>query len=71
MKKVYTGTFLAHPKGFGFVRVEGLAEDIFIHGKRRHHAFHEDLVEIRILPDDDPKQERKGKRKKTAIKIHA
>ena len=40
---------MAHPRGFGFVRVEELEEDIFIHGKHRHHAFHEDQVEIRIL----------------------
>ncbi len=64
MKTVYTGTFLAHPKGFGFVRVEGLEEDIFIHGKRRHHAFHEDLVEVRILPDDPPERKGRGKGKK-------
>ncbi|MBQ9436911.1 MAG: RNB domain-containing ribonuclease, partial [Lachnospiraceae bacterium] len=52
MKEIYVGTFLAHPKGFGFVRVEGLEEDIFVHSRRTHHAFHEDLVEVRVLPED-------------------
>lgn len=47
-EKKMTGTFTAHPKGFGFVTVEGEADDIFIPESQTNGAMHMDLVEIVI-----------------------
>lgn len=49
-EKKITGTFLANPRGFGFVSVEGEAQDIFIPEDETHGAMHMDTVEIVILP---------------------
>jgi ribonuclease R len=45
-----TGIFTAHPKGFGFVSVEGEAEDIFIPQEKTNGAMHLDTVEVSVLP---------------------
>ena len=42
------GTFTAHPRGFGFVSIEGQEEDIFIGEDDMNGAFHNDQVEIVI-----------------------
>lgn len=49
-EKKITGTFQAHPKGFGFVSVEGEKEDIFIPESETNGAMHMDTVEISISP---------------------
>ena len=46
--KKMTGTFTAHPKGFGFVSVEGETEDIFIPESQVNGAMHMDTVEITV-----------------------
>ncbi len=51
-----TGTFIAHPKGFGFVEIEGRGEDIYIPEIYVGGAFHSDTVQVRILT------EKRGKR---------
>lgn len=43
------GTFISNKKGFGFVEVEGLQEDLFVPEEEIHGAFHKDIVEVRIL----------------------
>ena len=48
--KKMTGTFTAHPKGFGFVSVEGETEDIFIPESQVNGAMHMDMVEITVSP---------------------
>ena len=49
-EKKITGTFQAHPKGFGFVSVEGEKEDIFIPESKTNGAMHMDTVEISVSP---------------------
>ena len=46
--KTLVGTFTAHARGFGFVTIEGEAEDIFISEDDINGAFHNDQVEIVI-----------------------
>ena len=46
--KRLVGTFTAHARGFGFVTVEGEAEDIFISEDDMNGAFHNDQVEVVI-----------------------
>lgn len=46
--KPLVGTFIAHPRGFGFVTIEGETEDVFIGEDDINGAFHNDQVEIVI-----------------------
>ncbi len=48
---IYQGT----SRGFGFVTVEGLPEDVFIARKESNGAMHGDQVEIAILPSKNGK----------------
>ena len=59
--KTVEGTFTAHPKGFGFVTVEGEDEDIFIPADKVHGAMHMDRVQIAIAPKTT------GRRKEGAV----
>ena len=43
---VCTGTFMATQKGFGFVRVEGMEDDIFISAHKTKGALDGDKVQI-------------------------
>ena len=45
---VYTGTFMGSTRGFGFVRVEGMSDDIFISERDTLGALHGDTVTVRI-----------------------
>nr|WP_294148395.1 ribonuclease R [uncultured Clostridium sp.] len=47
-----TGTFSGHPKGFGFVTVEGRDSDVFIPGDRTRGAMHGDRVQIVIEEEE-------------------
>ncbi len=49
-EKHVVGKLIAHPKGFGFVEVEGQEEDIYIAAEGMNGAFHGDTVEAKILP---------------------
>ena len=53
-EKKIVGTFQAHPKGFGFVSVEGEKEDIFIPESETNGAMHMDTVEISVSPAVTP-----------------
>ena len=59
--KHIVGTYTAHARGFGFVVVEGEAEDIFISEDDTNGAFHNDQVEVVI------KAAPQGKRKEGRI----
>lgn len=56
------GTFIGHPKGFGFVEIEGQDEDIFIPESDTGIAMHQDKV--RIIIRDDKKE---GKRQEGVV----
>ena len=47
-KSVYTGRLITNRKGFGFVEVEELEDDVFIPHSGLHGAFHHDTVEVKI-----------------------
>lgn len=44
-----TGTFIGTQRGFGFVRVEGEDEDIFIPENAMKGALHNDIVQVQVL----------------------
>lgn len=56
-----TGLFFGHAKGFGFVTVEGIEQDLFIPGDKTNGAFHGDRVQVVI------EAEKKGKRTEGAV----
>ena len=56
------GTFIGHPKGFGFVEIEGEDEDIFIPESDTGTAMHQDKVRI-IIRD----AQKEGKRKEGVV----
>ena len=43
------GTFISHPKGFGFVEIEGREEDLYIPEGFINGAFHKDTVRVALL----------------------
>lgn len=47
--KELIGTFISHPKGFGFVEVEGRDEDLYIPENFVNGAFHKDTVKVALL----------------------
>lgn len=48
--KNLTGSFSAHPKGFGFVTVEGIETDFYVSENNVNGAMNSDTVEIKLLP---------------------
>lgn len=48
-KKNLTGTFIGNARGFGFVEVEGLEQDLFIPEDCVNGAFHKDTVMVELL----------------------
>ncbi len=55
--KVLTGTFIANAKGFGFVEIEGREEDLYIPADKINGAFHKDIVEVALLPENMGKRQ--------------
>lgn len=60
-KKRLSGTFISNAKGYGFVEVEGKEEDYFIPEDKVNGAFHKDIVQIMLLPEN------KGKRQEAEV----
>lgn len=46
---VLTGIFVSHPKGYGFVEVEGRQEDLFVPQDMTGGAFHRDTVQVALI----------------------
>lgn len=59
--KFLTGIYTGHQKGFGFVTVEGMEEDIFISESSANGAVHKDTVQVVLT------EEKGGKRKEGAV----
>lgn len=55
------GTFISNSRGFGFVEIEGNAQDLFIPQEEVNGAFHQDQVKVELL------KERGGKRQEARI----
>ena len=55
--KYITGRFVGNARGFGFVEVEGMDEDIFIPEDYVNGAFHSDTVEVELLEGDTGKRQ--------------
>lgn len=47
--KELIGTFISHPKGFGFVEIDGREEDLYIPENYTNGAFHKDTVKVALL----------------------
>ena len=54
--KALIGIFQAHPKGYGFVEIEGREENIYIPETEVHGALHKDTVQITLLPEQSGKR---------------
>ena len=50
------GVYQAHPRGFGFVTIEGETDDIFIPEKETNGALHGDTVEILLTASPEEKR---------------
>jgi ribonuclease R len=55
--KFLEGTYIAHPRGFGFVEVEGREDDIFIPEEQNGGAMHRDRVQVAILRQSEGKRQ--------------
>lgn len=60
-KDIIKGTFISNARGFGFVEVEGMETDLFIPEDKVKGAFHNDTVQVRLLP------EQAGKRREAEV----
>lgn len=47
--KELIGIFISHPKGFGFVEIDGREEDLYIPADFVNGAFHKDTVKVSLL----------------------
>lgn len=55
------GTFLGNERGFGFVKIEGRNEDVFIPPKSTASAMHGDIVLIKIVDESDTDKRAEGR----------
>lgn len=51
------GTFISNARGFGFVEIEGVDEDLYIPAEYVGNAFHKDKVEVALLPKGHGKRQ--------------
>lgn len=55
--KLLQGTFLAHPRGYGFVEIESRESDIFVPEDQTGDAMHRDLVQVVLLGGAEGKRQ--------------
>lgn len=51
------GTFISHPKGFGFVEIDGREKDLYIPENFTGGAFHKDVVKVALLSGGSGKRQ--------------
>lgn len=56
-EKTVTGTFVTHPKGFGFIEVEGRDDDIFVSEENSGNAFYGDVVQATLISGNTGKRQ--------------
>ncbi len=61
-ERFLTGTFIGNARGFGFVEIEGRAEDLYVPEGMVNNAFHMDRVQVELLPG------KRGKRQEAAVR---
>ena len=57
---VAEGIFIGHPRGFGFVEIEGEEEDIYIPEEDTGTAMHQDRVQVVIRDKHSQGKRREG-----------
>lgn len=55
------GTFIGHPRGYGFVSVDGEDKDIFIPEQAVNTAFYMDCVEVQITEEGNESKRKEGR----------
>lgn len=58
---VYRGTYISNQKGFGFVEIEGMEEDLFIPEEYTKNAFHQDIVDAEVIKEKTKDRRAEGK----------
>lgn len=51
------GTFISNARGFGFVEIDGMEQDLFIPENDVNGAFHKDLVQVELLKNQHGKRQ--------------
>lgn len=67
--RVFEGEFITTGKGFGFVAVEGLEEDIYIPEVQTNGAMHGDRVTVSITSDENVKNGKKFRREGKVVAV--
>ncbi len=62
------GVYTAHPRGFGFVTVEGQDADIYISEANTGGAFHLDTVQVSLLREQEHGRRREGRITKVLVR---
>lgn len=60
-KKYKKGIIRINERGFGFVKIEGEEEEIYISGKHTYNALNEDEVLVEIIDESDAQSHKEGK----------
>ncbi len=60
-EKILEGIYRRNSKGFGFVKIEGDDDEIYISKQNSNKAFNGDKVIIKIIDDGDKNKSREGK----------
>lgn len=58
---IYRGTFISNQKGFGFVEIEGMDEDLFVPEEYTKNAFHQDIVDVEVIKEKTKDRRAEGK----------
>ena len=60
-EKYVEGTFNANQKGFGFVKIDGEEEEIYISSENAKTALNGDIVLVKIIEDKNASKKKEGK----------